>query len=159
MPASPSSSCVVLRLKTQQEKQPHTHIQDLYVHMHSTAPVTPQHTFHDNTHTFVSGPQTLGPLPAQFHLESERFPFCDASGPECLLADPGQCRQLFWGNPSPHILFYSGGNAVNEEGLLGRGMWWRMEASKNSYMSPEELEADQAALSRLLNFPDSQWPH
>lgn len=55
-------------------------------------------------------------MPAQFHLESEHFQFCDASGPECLLADPGQCHQLFWENPSPQILFYSGGNAVNEEG-------------------------------------------
>lgn len=120
--------------------------------------MTSQHTFHDNTHTFVSGLQTLGLLPAQSHPESEHFPFCDASGPECLLADPGQCHQLFLGNPSPHILFYSGGNAVNEEGLLGRGMGWRMEASKNSYKNPEELEANQVALSRLPNFPDPQWP-
>lgn len=72
-------------------------------------------------HTFVSGLQNLGLVPAQFHRESEHFQFCDASGPECLLADPGQCRQLFWGNPSPQILFYSGGNAVSEEGLLERG--------------------------------------
>lgn len=91
--------------------------------MHPTSPVT------THTHTFVSGLQTLGPLPAQSHRESEHSLFCDASGPECLLADPGQCHQLFSGNPSPHILFYSGNNAVNEEGLKGRGTGRRTEAS------------------------------
>ena len=70
-------------------------------------------------------------MPAQFHLESEHFLFCDASGPGCLLAGPGQCHQLFWENPSPHILFYSRGKAVNEEVLLGRVMAWRMGALWN----------------------------
>lgn len=78
-------------------------------------------------------------MPAQFHQESEHFQFCDASGLECLLADPGQCHQLFWGNPSPHILFYSGGNAVNEERLLGRQKGWKMEASWNGNKSLEDF--------------------
>ena len=119
-----------------------------------------------HTHTFVSGLQTLGLLPAHSHRESEHSLFCDASGPECLLADPGQCHQLFWGNPSPHILFYSGDSAVNEEGLKGGGTGRRTEASWNGNKSLEDLgarvqalEADQAALDRLLNFPEPQLPH
>lgn len=67
-----------------------------------------------HTHTFVSGFQNPGLVLAQFHLESEHFQFCDASGPGCLPVDPGQCHPLFWGNPSLHILFYSGDKAVNE---------------------------------------------
>lgn len=88
------------------------HPLEFTAHLHETA----------HMHTFVSGLQNLGPVPARFHQESEHFQFCDASGPECLLADPGQCHQLFWGTPSPQILFYSGDNAEDEEGLSGRGM-------------------------------------
>lgn len=86
-------------------------------------------------------------MPAQFHLGSEHFQFCDASGPECPLADPGQCHPLFWGNPSPQILFYSEGNVVSEEGLLGRGTGWRVEASWNSNKSLEDSEAPVQALA------------
>lgn len=93
----------------------------VYTNPIPTCDFTPH--LHDTTHihTFVSGLQSLSLVPAQFHQESEHFQFCDASGPECLLADPRQCHQLFWGNPSPQILFYSGGNAVSEKGLLERG--------------------------------------
>lgn len=84
-------------------------------------------------------------MPAQIHRESEHFQFCDASGPECLLADPGQCHQLFWENPSPQILFYSGGNAVNEQG------YWEGEQGRGwkGNKSLEDVEARARALASL----------
>lgn len=106
---------------------------------------TPHPPDTSHIHTSVSGLQNPGPMPARFHLEFEHFQFCDASGPECLPADPGQCHPLFWGNPSPQILFYSGGNAVNEEG------YWEGEQGRgwNGNKSLEDLEAQVQALVSL----------
>lgn len=76
----------------------------------------PSNTTPYRMYTFVSGLQNLGLVPAQIHLGSEHSRFYDVSDPEYLLADPGQCHPLFWGNPNPQLLFYSGNNSGNEEG-------------------------------------------
>jgi hypothetical protein len=97
----------------------------MYIYTNQTpicdfTPVLSHDTTSQHTHTFVSVFQNLDLVLAQFHLESEHSQFYDASDPECLLADPEQCHLLFLGNPNLRLLFYSGGNVGNEEGLLER---------------------------------------
>lgn len=122
VPTSPSSSCVVRRLKTEEELEyyTHRHIQLASTHQGLYMWLCPNTTAY-HTYTFVSGLQNLGPVPAQIHLGSERSRFYDVSDPEYLLADPGQCHQLFWGNPNLQLLFYSSNNAGSEDRLLGKG--------------------------------------
>lgn len=90
---------------------------------HTTPNHTTYHTYHTiphHTHTFVSGLQNLGLVPAQLHLGSERSQFYDVFDPEYLLADPGQYHQLFLGSPNLHLLFYSSDNVGSEDRSLGR---------------------------------------
>lgn len=92
----------------QQEQDP-TLRPDTYINPGPACESTPYPAVTRLIHTLASGFQNLHPAPAHFHLESEHCQFCDAFGPVCLLADPGQCHPLFWGNPSLHTLFYSRG--------------------------------------------------